>query len=525
MLSEKHARGLEDRGLCPELAVAMGLYSGSLSRDGQDQVIVVPDPDGKVLCWPYFEESDTEVNCKYRWAQDGERRFMQKRNAAKTLYNAKIFWDEAIMNRLEAGAESLIWTEGEPDCHAVLLSGYDTCVSVPDGAPPARDKNGKLIHVPDDDRDIDPEDDDKFSFMGRLMDSLQRVKHHIIAVDGDEPGGRLAKELVRRLGAAKCLWVEYPKDEVVPDKKRRGKKRACKDMNEVKLYLGAEKVRELIDNAKPWPVKGLFRLSDYPEVEIPPMAEVGISDILDKHMKFYPGQFVVATGIPNVGKSTFINQCAVLLAKRHKWPVAIFSGEKDVKPFLAHELMTACLDKPREDWSMEEKLRATAFVQRYFQFIDYDDSMEGDIDLKFVLDTAAAAVFRDGVKLLIIDPWNELEHTRPPSVSLTEYVGKAIKQMKRFAKQFGVCVIVVAHPTKLDPKVTPGLYNISDSAHWANKADLGIVVNADPERAEEAPNERQIIIPKVRLKRIAGMTGTVDLTFDDRASLFRKFDF
>lgn len=517
MLSEKHAKGIEGRGLCLDLAADMGAYSARRLRDGS----IEPDIEGNILALP-FMEYDQEVNTKYRWSQDGERRFQQRKDAKKTLYNANVLLNDETMTRLEAGTDELIWTEGEFDCWAVLMTGYDTCVSVPDGAPPARDKNGKLIEVPDDDRDIDPEDDDKFAFMGRLMDPIMKVKHHIIATDGDEPGGRLAKELVRRIGAAKCFWVEYPKDEVVPDKKRRGKFRAPKDMNEVLLYMGKDAVRKMIEEAKPWPVKGLYRLSDYPEQEIPQMCEIGISELLDKHMKFYEGQFVVCTGIPNVGKSTFINQASVLLAKRHKWPVAIFSGEKDVKPFLAHELMTAFLGKARADWSQEEKKRAEAFVQRYYQFIDYDDTGDDEIDVKFLLDACAAAVFRDGVKMLIIDPWNELEHNRPMNISLTEYVGKMIKMLKRFAKQFHVCVVVVAHPTKLGADVVPGLYSISDSAHWANKPDLGIVVHGgDPEN----PNARQIIIPKVRLKRIAGNTGVVMLSFDERTGLFVAPDF
>jgi twinkle protein len=517
MISERHARGIEERGLSIELAADMGLYSARRLRDGS----IEADLNGPILALPYFEY-DQEVNTKYRWSEDGERRFQQRKNAAKTLYNANVLLQDDTMNRLEGGTDELIWTEGEFDCQAVLLSGYDTCVSVPDGAPPARDKNGKLIHVPDDDKDIDPEDDDKFAFMGRLMDPIMKVKHHIIATDGDEPGGRLAKELVRRIGAAKCFWVEYPKDEVVPDKKKKGKLRTCKDMNEVLKYLGKDAVRKMIEDAKPWPVKGLFRLSDYPDMEIPQMCEIGLSEDLDKHMKFYEGQFVVCTGIPNVGKSTFINQASVLMAKRHKWPVAIFSGEKDVKPFLAHELMTSFLGKARADWSFEDKQRAEAFVQRYYQFIDYDDSADVEITVKYLLDTAAVAVFRDGVKMLIIDPWNELEHNRPMNISLTEYVGKMIKELKRFAKQFRVCVIVVAHPTKLGADVVPGLYSISDSAHWANKPDLGIVVHSgDPEN----PNARQIIIPKVRLKRIAGNTGVVQLSFDERTGLFIKLEF
>lgn len=514
MLSEKHAKGIESRGLSVEMSAAMGLYSGRRLRDGS----IVPDENGNILCWPYFERGE-EVNTKYRWSQDGQRRFMQRKDAVKTVFNADVLFDPDLMAMLSTGQESLIWCEGEFDVQAGKESGYETIISVPDGAPPARDAKGKLIHVPDDARDIDPEEDDKFAFMGRLYSQLMEVKYHIICTDGDEPGRRLAKELVRRIGAAKCLWTEYPSDEVVPDKKNDGKLRACKDLNEVKQYLGAERVREMIDNAKPWPVTGLFRLSHYPEMEIPVMCEIGLSDELDALMKFYAGQFVIATGVPNVGKSTLMNQAAVLLAKKHKWPIAIFSGEKDVKPFLAHELMTAFLEKPRKDWTFEEKKRAEAFVERYFQFIDYDETSDFDIDVDFLLERAATAVFRDGMKMLLIDPWNELEHNRPMNLSLTEYVGKMIKKLKRFAKQFGVCVVVVAHPTKLAADQKPGLYNISDSAHWANKADLGVVVHSgDP----EDPYAREIDICKVRLKRIAGNTGIATLSFDERTGLFVK---
>lgn len=522
MLSEKHARGIEDRGLSVEMAADMGTYSGRLSRDSQDNLVVLPDERGNVLCFPYFEHG-VEVNCKYRWAQDGERRFMQKKGAVKTIYNADVLLNEETMARLEAGTDSLIWTEGEFDVQAGKESGYETIVSVPDGAPPARDKNGNLIAVPDDARDVDPEDDDKFAFMVRHMQRIMAVKYHIIATDADEPGRRLAKELVRRIGPAKCYWIQYPQDEVVPDKKT-GELRGCKDLNEVKQYLGAEKVREIIENAKEWPVKGLFKLSDYPEIAIPEMVEAGISKELDEKMKFYQGQFIVCTGIPNVGKSTFMNQVAVRLAMRHKWPIAMFSGEKSVKPFLAYELMTAFLEKERAAWTPEDRKRAEAFVERYFYFIDYDDDNDDvEVDLDFVLDRAAAAVFRYGVKMLMIDPWNELEHNRPNSMSLTEYVGKAIKKMKRFGNRFGCATCVVAHPTKLEGKMIPGLYNISDSAHWANKPDLGIVVHAC--RPDEAPNERTIFIPKVRLKRIAGNTGSVDVGFNEKTGLFTKLDF
>jgi twinkle protein len=42
---------------------------------------------------------------------------------------------------------------------------------------------------------------------------------------------------------------------------------------------------------------------------------------------------------------------------------------------------------------------------------------------------------------------------------------------------------------------------------------------------EDNPSARQIIIPKVRLKRIAGNTGTVPLSFNETTGLFIKPDF
>jgi len=47
--------------------------------------------------------------------------------------------------------------------------------------------------------------------------------------------------------------------------------------------------------------------------------------------------------------------------------------------------MTAFLGKERRRGSFEEKKRAEAFVQRYYQFIDYDDTSDAEIDVDFIL--------------------------------------------------------------------------------------------------------------------------------------------
>jgi twinkle protein len=505
MLSLAHQKGIESRKINVELATSMGLYSGRRLRDGS----VEEDERGDILCFPFFEDNNEEVNTKYRWAEDGQKRFMQRPNSAKTFFNARILFDEEMMMEFETGTQPLVITEGEFDALAAMQCGWHYTVSVPDGAPPARDKHGNLIAVPTDARDLDPLTDDKYSYLARHMDKLQKVKFFYIATDADEQGQRLAKELVRRLGPARCLWVDYPKDPVVKDAKT-GKMRGCKDLNEVLMYLGEDAVNETLENVKPWPVKGLFKFSDFPDVGEPITYATGLSPELDALFRPYPGAFIVVTGVPNMGKSELAKQIAVEMGRVHGWHTVMFAGEEPVKPYLHNSLKTKFLKKNRKKWSEPERLAAEEFVEKHFQVIANDPrDDEEEIDIEFLLDKAATAVFRNNTKLLIIDPWNELEHKRGDHFSTTEYTGEAIRKLKRFGRSYDVCVMVVAHPKKIDAGRAPGLYDIADSAHWANKPDLALIVHSD----DPYETLRDIIIPKVRFSA-AGKKGVTPMQFD-----------
>ena len=81
----------------------------------------------------------------------------------------------------------------------------------------------------------------------------------------------------------------------------------------------------------------------------------------------------------------------------------------------------------------------------------------------------------------------------------------AIKELKRFARKFDVHLIVVAHPTKMTAGEEPGLYSISDSAHWANKADVGMVIHKDDPQDVLA----KISVRKSRYHDQIGKPGTV----------------
>ena len=75
------------------------------------------------------------------------------------------------------------------------------------------------------------------------------------------PASKLNAELARRFGAARCAWVAYPE--------------GTKDLNDVLRLKGETAVGEAIRGAKPYPIKGLYKLSDYPDVGEPVTYETG----------------------------------------------------------------------------------------------------------------------------------------------------------------------------------------------------------------------------------------------------------
>ncbi len=145
--------------------------------------------------------------------------------------------------------------------------------------------------------------------------------------------------------------------------------------------------------------------------------------------------------------------------------------------------------------------------------------MAGEVEetsLAWVLEKIAAADFRYEATLVIVDPWNEMDHARSADMTTT-CVGFTIRQPRKLAKKQGVHVIVVAHPAKLqrgrDGKYpVPGLYNISDSAHWSNKADIGIVVRRD--NLLDDP-ETAIRVVKSRYHSAIGTPGEIKAVWDE----------
>lgn len=509
VINPKVAKWFERRKITRETLDEAGVYSGAWAEDEETGLRrVVGAEAGDVIVFPYIERGQA-VNEKYRSAG---KRFSQKAGGKKTFFNS----DVLDLEPLKADDFPLVITEGEMDCLSLLEAGFKYAMSVPDGAPPARDAQGNLIEVPEDTADIDINDDDKFGYVVNNWGRLTPIKRIIIATDADEPGQRLAAELVRRLGRARCLHVEYPRDEVVL--LQDGTKRACKDLNEVLMEFGPKKVREIIDEAKAYPVSGVYELSEFPAEPNLVMATTGWGS-LDENLRVYYPCFMVVTGLAGIGKSTWTMQLVSHLAMRHGWKAAVASFEMRLDPYVTHALMAPYIGGPRAAWTPDDVDRGKTWLQKNFIFIAPHPQDDSAHDIDWLIERARVAVLRKGIRVLLIDPWNEIEHSKARDETMGDYVGRAIRKLKTFAREYEVLVIVVAHPTKSGSEKGPdrvSLYDVSDSAHFANKADMGIVIS----REDKASPITTVVITKVRYQPEAGKPANLKLEYNDATRCF-----
>lgn len=452
MLTEKHEKILEARQIGSEIVAALGWRSS----DEWLEIPVIKDGE--------------EVGYKRRTIE-GEKKFTQKKGTPQIFYNFDALKD----------AKEIVITEGEMDCAVALQCGY-LAVSVPNGAPMEQIEEGGS----------------KYAY----LDDLPKDCVVTLAVDNDGAGRNLLHDLSVRIGTGRCKWVGYPK--------------GCKDLNDTIVKYGRAGVKAVFDRAQWMEVKGLRDMFDFPpppDLEIHPCPIDGMSE----HYKIRLGDLTVITGIPSYGKTTFTNELMAGMAQEYDWNVLVGSFEQSPRVDHLRNLRTLYAGRQSHLLSASELEAADKWISKHFKFIAPDLDTEAQLD--WVLNCIEAGILRYQSKLVIVDPWNELDHDRPAGITLTEYTGFAIKQFKKMAQRLRVHIVIVAHPAKMTRGKDgiypmPSLYDISDSAHWYNKPDIGIIVHRDEENAI-------IRIAKCRYSGIIGKQGEVKLEYDDYSNTFR----
>jgi twinkle protein len=371
------------------------------------------------------------------------------------------------IEQIDDGEEELTIVEGECDVIALASVGIKA-VSCPNGAP---------IKVSS--HRIDPEEDKKFNFIWNERERLENCKKIVLATDADEAGEALAEEIARRVGRAKCWRVKFP-DSV-------------KDGNDAVEKLGAEETKRLFDNPEPVPLSGVYSASDYLD-DVKNIyanghgrgASTGF-DSIDELFTIAEGQLSIVTGMPSSGKSEFIDQIMINLAQRDGWKFAVCSFENPPAMHIA-KLAEKITGKPfytgiKERMSEEELGEAMSFIENHFMFLESKDGNLSTIDS--IIDRTKQAIMR-GANGLLIDPYNYIESSGGEEHSS---ISQMLTRITSFAKAHSIHVWFVAHPQKMYPKEdgsysVPKGMNISGSAAWFAKADLGITVHRGEDGVE-----------------------------------------
>jgi hypothetical protein len=190
---------------------------------------------------------------------------------------------------------------------------------------------------------------------------------------------------------------------------------------------------------------------------------------VDEYYKVRKKEWTLVTGIPGAGKTVWLDNMCLNMAKKYGWKFAVFSAEN-----VPHERHATALSKLlgiEGDGGLE-------FIAEHFAFLSPNEDALTIEKILSLCDTLSTSRPFDG---LIVDPWNELDSTKRGNLSETEHVSASLTKLRRYARTKNIHAWLVAHPTKLkkitvggvekDEYPIPTPYDVSGSAHFRNKAD------------------------------------------------------
>ena len=454
-LAEPHYAWLKSRGISQETADKFKLFAA-------DKYFSRLNKSAAAVGFPYFR-GGALVSAKYRCLEAKD--FTQDSGGAHDFFGID----------LVDKTQPLVIVEGEIDALTLHEVGITNAVSVPSGAP-VKVADGKVL----------PSEDKKFSFVWNARDILDAVPYVVIATDQDTAGQALAEELARRIGKEKCRLAKF----------------SHKDLNEVLLDDSpliddpSLLIKEIIDEAVPYPISGLSspsafaeRLNDLFVKGTGKGFSTGYQSV-DGIYTIAPSQLTVVTGYPSSGKSNFVDQLMVNLAKNEDWKFVVCSFENQPEIHISR-LMEIYTQKRFFDgnnrMTAQEKEIAFKWVEDHFLFIDTNGEEPSTLDA--ILERARVAVKRMGVRGMVIDPYNYIELDKSNTTE-TEAISLMLTKVQKFCKSYDVHTWFVAHPSKINrsgvEQPRPDGMAISGSMAWWAKTDNGITVHRQTDCVEIA---------------------------------------
>jgi twinkle protein len=387
----------------------------------------------------YFRENEL-INVKYR---DGRKNFKMFKDAEKIPYN---------LDNIRTSKEVII-VEGEIDVLTCVECGKWNAISSPNGS------TTKGVNL---------------EWLDNSYDYFENKEKIILALDDDDPGQNVQKEIIRRLGAERCYIVDLFGEN---------------DYNDLLQKQGKDKVIESIENAKQCPLENVNTLKDIRSSlhdfymnGVQQGFKIGV-DNFDDIFSTYTGQYITVTGIPSSGKSEWVDQMTIGYSLNYDWKIGYCSPEN--KPTFLHVdkicrkiagFKPSPLQINTTKWKITED-----YVNDHFFFMDF----EHGYSLKEVLKKGAELVKRKGIKCLVIDPFNKVNLKESRRSDINQYTNDYLTEIDNFCRKYDVLVILVAHPVKMRKEngITPepDFYDIKGGGEHYDMSYHGLLVHRNYE--------------------------------------------
>lgn len=213
---------------------------------------------------------------------------------------------------------------------------------------------------------------------------------------------------------------------------------------------------------------------------------IGVEDI-DKLFKFKRGEYTLASGIPNYGKSYLMAKWMLLMrVLLYGEKFAIFSPEENPAEEFYHDFVEILLGadctpaNAHGRPSLEEYSNAYDWVGRHIFYI-YPESATPTPE--YVLGRFLELIIKEKVDGVILDPFNQLSHNYASAGGRTDlYLEATLSIFKRFAVENNVYEIIIGHPNKMSKDSSgeypcPDIYDMSNGAMWSNKIDNLVIIH------------------------------------------------
>jgi twinkle protein len=200
---------------------------------------------------------------------------------------------------------------------------------------------------------------------------------------------------------------------------------------------------------------------------------------IDEYLLLNKKYLMVLTGYPSYGKSTFLDSLAINTALLHDWNWLFYSTENDDYSTHLGKLVAYKVGKPIHACTEEEIKFAATWSDRHFSWLDAGEEF---YSLDDVLEQTAIKIESgEKVDVLVIDPWNELNHAKQTGRD-DVYVSNSMSKVTKFAKKYDILPVIVTHPHSMEKNKDgnhpiPHLRDCAGGAMWWNKAGLGICVH------------------------------------------------